>query len=355
MELNRVKRIVAFSIGVFLAAITPLRADEQACSKAKDAALQTVNTAFGSKNDLLLRIAKALQDKGFDPRKYPVIMPDGTVDPVDLPEVLAKIAFENANAVQNIEEATRDCTNGSSGPEKLSALATFFSTDALASILPKQLTHIDASQILSGSPFGGPGGLIPKARDDILQSLGMNNDIGKLIRDPGCIPNCLGRTPWYSALDQALNTLIAGNVAFNNPQRMTVSRARVVEVKLSTTLPPDELKAQLSQAGNRETAGLEVGDRMSATLNGGAAFDISPSGPQAQPISQRQVTTWTWNVTPKASGTQYLILSFDAILTLNGKDSTRNVKTLTQPIEVEGGGLKRPVNGLSFSRNRLRM
>jgi hypothetical protein len=32
-----------------------------------------------------------------------------------------------------------------------------------------------------------------------------------------------------------------------------------------------------------------------------------------------------------------LILTFDAILTLNGKDSTRNVKTLTQPIEVEVG------------------
>jgi esterase/lipase superfamily enzyme len=203
MELNRVKRIVAFSIGVFLAGITSLRADEQACNKAKDVALQAVNTAFGSKKDLLLTIAKTLQDKGFDPRKYPVIMPDGTVDTVDLPEVIAKIAFENANAVQQIEEATRDCTNGSSGPEKISSLATFFSTDGLSSILPKQLARIDASAILSGSPFGGPNALIPKSRDDILQGLGIGGDVAEIIRDPRCIirGSCPGRTPRYSPLD----------------------------------------------------------------------------------------------------------------------------------------------------------
>jgi hypothetical protein len=305
MEFNRVTRIVAFAIGVFLAGITSLRADEEACGKAKDAGLQTVNTAFGSKRDLWLKIAKTVHDKGFDAQKFPVIMPNGKADTVDLPDVLAKIAFENANAVQKIEEVARDCTNGVAGPEKISALATVLSTDAIAAILPTQATRIDASQILSGQPLGGPGGLTPKVRDDILQGLGLNNELAKVIRDPSCVlrGGCPAGTSRYSALDQALNELIAGNVAFNNPQRMTVSRARVVEVKLSTTLSIEELKALLSQAGNRETAGLEVGDRMSATLNGGAAFDISPSGPQTQPISQRQVTTWTWNVTPKASGT----------------------------------------------------
>ena len=76
---------------------------------------------------------------------------------------------------------------------------------------------------------------------------------------------------------------------------------------------------------------------MAATLTGGAAFDISPSGPQIQWISQKEVTTWTWDVTPKTSGTQYLILSFDALITVNGKDGTRNVNTLKRKIEVEVG------------------
>lgn len=151
-------------------------------------------------------------------------------------------------------------------------------------------------------------------------------------------------------LDEALEKLIAGNVAFNNPEHMTVGRPRLVEAKLSTTLPPDELKAQLTEAGRIESAELTVGDRMSATLNGGAEFDISPSGPQVQWISEQQVTTWTWNVTPKMAGTQYLTLSFDAVITLSGKDANRNIRTLARQIEVDVGWPTTPSEWFDLSR-----
>jgi hypothetical protein len=171
--------------------------------------------------------------------------------------------------------------------------------------------------------------------------------IGRRIADPAhdiIRGDCSGRpnSIWCqviggSPLDQALNKLIGGNVAFNSPKQMQVGRPQIVEAKLSTKLPPAELKAQLTQAANAESASLTVGDRMSATLNGGAAFDISPSGPQTQWISQNDVTTWTWTVTPKTAGTQYLIITFDAMITVDGKDGTRNVRTLTQTIDVEVG------------------
>jgi hypothetical protein len=156
--------------------------------------------------------------------------------------------------------------------------------------------------------------------------------------------------PSEAPLDAALKKLLAGNVAFNNPEHMTVSRPRLVEAKLSTTLSPSELKSQLTEAGNKEVAGLDVGDRMSATLNGGAAFDISPSGPQVQWISEQQVTTWTWNVTPKTAGTQYLILSFDAVITLNGKDANRNIRTLTHTIQVDVGWPTTPSEWFDLSK-----
>jgi hypothetical protein len=93
---------------------------------------------------------------------------------------------------------------------------------------------------------------------------------------------------------------------------------------------------------------------MSATLSGGGAFDISPSGPQTQWIDREEVTTWVWSLAPKTAGTQYLILSFDALITENGKDGTRNVNILRRKIEVEVRGQKRRVNGLVSQEVGLR-
>jgi hypothetical protein len=134
----------------------------------------------------------------------------------------------------------------------------------------------------------------------------------------------------------ALPELMAANIAFNNPARMTAGRAGFIQVKLSTPPSPD-LKAQLTEAGTRETDNLRVGNRISATLNGGVAFDVSPSTSQVQSISPQQVTSWTWIVTPKISGRQSLILNFDAIIRPGGKDEETKINTLTRPIEVDVG------------------
>ena len=85
---------------------------------------------------------------------------------------------------------------------------------------------------------------------------------------------------------------------------------------------------------------------MIATLSGGGAFDISPSGPQQQFVSRKQVTAWTWEVTPKKPGTQYLILTFDVALTVDGREGTRKIRTLTQEIQVQVGWADRLKDGL---------
>ncbi len=115
-----------------------------------------------------------------------------------------------------------------------------------------------------------------------------------------------------SPLDAALERLVSGNIAFNTPDRIPLGKSKIIEAKLSINLPPKVLLDQLGEAGAKESASIKVADRMIATLTGGGAFDVSPSGPQQQLISNQQVTTWTWVVTPKQPGSQFLILSFDA-------------------------------------------
>jgi hypothetical protein len=149
-------------------------------------------------------------------------------------------------------------------------------------------------------------------------------------------------------LDEALQKLIAGYVAFNTPDHMLVRKSQIVEAKLSVKLPPNALITQLSEAGKQEAASVLVADRMSATLYGGSAFDVSPSGPQQQLVSHQQVTSWTWDVTAKQVGTQYLILSFDAVLSIDGKDGTRNINTFKRTIKVEVGWPETPTEWLEW-------
>jgi hypothetical protein len=126
-----------------------------------------------------------------------------------------------------------------------------------------------------------------------------------------------------------------GKIAFNTPDRVPLGKSRVIEAKLSTNMPSDVLLAQLSEAGAKESASIKVSDRMIATLIGGGAFDVSPSGPQQQFVSKKELTTWTWVVTPKQSGTQILTLSFDAVLSVDGKDGTRTINTFKRKIEID--------------------
>jgi hypothetical protein len=155
------------------------------------------------------------------------------------------------------------------------------------------------------------------------------------LSQPESSPTSQSPSPQLSSLDAALDKLVSGNIAFNTPDRIPLGKSQIIEAKLSTNMPPTVLLDQLNEAGAKVSASIKVADRMVARLDGGGAFDVSPSGPQQQFISKEQVTTWTWLVTPKQPGTQFLILSFDAVLTVDGKDGTRNINTFKRKIEID--------------------
>jgi hypothetical protein len=149
-------------------------------------------------------------------------------------------------------------------------------------------------------------------------------------------------------VEDALAKLIKANVAFNVPEHMQVSKTRTIQAKLAVNITPDEHIAKLTESGTRESQPLLVSNQMSATLSGGGAFDISPSGPQTQWISSTQETSWSWEVTPKQQGTQKLTLAFDAHISVGGKEGTRTVNSLTRKIEVEVAWPDTPSERLKF-------
>lgn len=136
-------------------------------------------------------------------------------------------------------------------------------------------------------------------------------------------------------IDDVLKVLKTAKVGFNPPKKTIVKHQLILEAKLSAHLTAEDLKLLFQEPGTVEVAPLKVSDRIAATLSGGSAFEISPSGPQEQWISESETTNWTWHVTPLSSGHQTLILSFDAIVSFDGKDDKRNVNTLKREIDVE--------------------
>jgi hypothetical protein len=154
------------------------------CDEASASAQSNVDQIYVPKIDLWIKVSKALQDKGLDPRKYPVVMPDGSVEILDLIDVVDKLAKQRVEAYQQITTATNDCNNNIQPYQKILDVAVTFVTGGLSSVLPPAMSKVDASQILSGYPLGGAGALIPKLREDLLKGLGVGGDLGCLIRDP---------------------------------------------------------------------------------------------------------------------------------------------------------------------------
>jgi hypothetical protein len=157
------------------------------CDEASGKAKAQIDNTYLPMIDLWTKVAKALQDKGIDPHKYPVIMPDGSVQILDIVELITKLALQRANGYGQVNTAVNDCNKQIAPYQKITDIGVFLTTGGLSAVLPPQMTHVDASQLLKGTPLGGPGALIPQMREQILSGLGVGGDVAGIIRDPLCV------------------------------------------------------------------------------------------------------------------------------------------------------------------------
>lgn len=68
--------------------------------------------------------------------------------------------------------------------------AALVATAGMSAVLPEKTLYVDIGEVLHGKPLGGDGALVPKARDDVLEALGIGGDAEKIIKDPKCIFGC---------------------------------------------------------------------------------------------------------------------------------------------------------------------
>lgn len=194
-----------------------------------------------------------------------------------------------------------------------------------------------------GSAGGGDGG-------GGTGSPGESGDPHSIYRGPADSPPP-GSQP--NAVDNVLHRLRDANVAFNTPEKATVAKSFIVEAIICERCKGAEAVALVEEDGKRESHPIKISERMAATLTGGSAFDVVAVQSPTQFVSSEQPTTWRWEVTPKSEGEQTLILAFDALLTISGKDDRRSINTFKHKIVVEVGWPETPGEWAEFIKKNF--
>lgn len=178
---------------VLMVMLVVVAAPARAQDVCRDAAAQQdhhIRSVYGAQIDFWIRIADALRAKGVNPAAFPQAMPNGTVEVLNIPWMISTLATQRDSGLGAVFQSFHQCASGYAPYQQIINVGVFYATGGLSQVLPRAATHVDASQILSGKPLGGPNALIPKARDDALNRLGIGGDVAKVIRNPRCIFGC---------------------------------------------------------------------------------------------------------------------------------------------------------------------
>jgi class 3 adenylate cyclase len=135
--------------------------------------------------------------------------------------------------------------------------------------------------------------------------------------------------------DRIVDAMKLGNIAFNVPRTMRLGDTEQISLLLSLDQSIEELKSELAAADAKEGAEVKVSDRMQAHLSGPPALGIVAVTPEEQVITSKGTTEWTWLITPTERGSYSMYLVLNALLTVNGKDSGRVVRSYERTIAVE--------------------
>jgi hypothetical protein len=145
------------------------------------------------------------------------------------------------------------------------------------------------------------------------------------------------RPAWSKSLDEALERLLPARIAFNAPATMQFKETSTIELLLSLTEPMEVLKARVKEIGEKEGFEIRVSSQMEANLQSvkESAFYIVSATPEVQFISPKESTRWLWKVTPLDWGSQELELTLSALLSVDGRDGKRAVRTFEHKIAVD--------------------
>ena len=145
-------------------------------------------------------------------------------------------------------------------------------------------------------------------------------------------------TSWnLNLIDQVLERLDDGKMAFGAPESMKVGETAEVVLLVNPSSSLEDLKAQITVPGHKEAKEVKVSENMAARLTGSkSVFEITPAHEDdIQPVSKVRTTRWIWIIKALEPGEHKLVLTLSAVLSLDGKGSPRTLGVFRKTIPVE--------------------
>ena len=133
--------------------------------------------------------------------------------------------------------------------------------------------------------------------------------------------------PFLTSADKELAKLRWDHLAYAAPEHMELGSIAGIDAALGGGKSVVELSQILTSAGKREGFDVQVSPRVEASLTG-QAFEITASSPAEQAVGTKDVTHWRWQVKAKEPGVHDLYLSFSSAVTVNGKDTKKEIRPL---------------------------
>jgi hypothetical protein len=137
-----------------------------------------------------------------------------------------------------------------------------------------------------------------------------------------------------SPLDEALQQMKTGTLAFNTPHEMALLEPTLIHLVLSPRSDDPSVAALVLGPGPVAVEHARYSSTVEARLTGDG-FQIDEVTAASQPVSQMEPTEWRWQVTPRTPGQRSLFLNVYAVVTLDGEKHERLIKTFEREFVVE--------------------
>ncbi|MEJ8827212.1 hypothetical protein WKW80_35400 [Variovorax humicola] len=158
------------------------------CDEAREKATTAIKGQYAPFMSEIENVEKQMVEQGLDPTKFPQFDKNGKLRVVDLPALRSDLSAQQQKDVADVRSKIKSrCDDQLKPVQDIVDASKAVATLGISMVLPKRMTNIDVSDVLAGRPLGSNNAAIPKARDDILTSVGMggkNNDVGRVLKNP---------------------------------------------------------------------------------------------------------------------------------------------------------------------------
>lgn len=141
----------------------------------------------------------------------------------------------------------------------------------------------------------------------------------------------IGSDKFY--IDQALEEMIQGSIAFNTPDSMELNESSTIQLLLNPFKSVEELENMINKSAKVKIYQIKISHTMQARLTGNG-FQITAITSEEQPISKKETTEWKWDIKAIEYGTQQLHLTLSAVIHFQGKNLSRAIRTIDKTILV---------------------